>query len=221
MKKSLIVLLLVLSTIMFTFALKPVKAYDIHVEYPVFSGLENPVVEVFINTYIENEVNRYTEDFESFVAESWTSPSGAPFQLHITFDVKYSKTPFISVVLYIYRFEGGAHGITNVISLNFDTTSGKLLRLKDIFEAGFDYESVIKSEILSKIEETPENFFEEAVGCVKNDKLDDRNFALTEDGLIIIFEEYELAPRYFGILEFKIPLEKLEIKEGFKISFVR
>ncbi len=54
-------------TIVFTFGLKPVKSYDIHVEYPAFSELENHTVENFINNYIENEVNRYVEDFEDFV----------------------------------------------------------------------------------------------------------------------------------------------------------
>ncbi len=56
---------------------------------------------------------------------------------------------------------------------------------------------MIKSEILSKVEENPESFFEEGLEYVKNDNLNARYFALTEDGVIIIFVEYELAPRYF------------------------
>ena len=38
----------------------------------------------------------------------------------------------------------------------------------------------------------------------------DQNFYITEEGkLVIVFDEYEVAPGYMGIVEFEIPTEVL------------
>ena len=100
-----------------------------------------------------------------------------------------------------------------------DRSSGRILALADLFEEGADYVSRISQEILEQMTQQVEaglaDYF--IPGGIWSDeecfqRIDpDQNFRLNEDGdLVILFDEYEVAPGSMGLPEFTIPRQSLE-----------
>lgn len=100
-----------------------------------------------------------------------------------------------------------------------DRSSGRILALADLFEEGADYVSRISQEILEQMTQQVEaglaDYF--IPGGIWSDEecfqhIDpDQNFRLNEDGdLVILFDEYEVAPGSMGLPEFTIPRQSLE-----------
>ena len=102
---------------------------------------------------------------------------------------------------------------------NIDKRKGKLVSLSGLFTAGFDYVSVLSSEIRRQMKEQmqekenimywvyPDNNTCSGFYQIK----EEQNFYFNEDGnLVIAFDKYEVAPGYMGCPEFIIPREKYE-----------
>ncbi|MCM1165699.1 MAG: GHKL domain-containing protein [Lachnospiraceae bacterium] len=98
--------------------------------------------------------------------------------------------------------------------INFDKGAGRVLELADMFGEGVDYVSVLSAEILEQMRYKNEHedgrFFVEG---------DDAFTAISEDAdfyidgfdrLVIVFDEYEVAPGFMGSPEFIIPKNLLE-----------
>lgn len=122
----------------------------------------------------------------------------------------------------VIRFDGvlnagGSGQYSRCITL--DKGSGEILELGDLFAEGTDYVGVISEEILSQmtaaVEAGEADYF--VPGGIWSDEecfesIDpNQNFYVDEDGdLVIIFEEYEVAPGSMGSPEFNIDRELLK-----------
>lgn len=122
----------------------------------------------------------------------------------------------------VIRFDGvlnagGSGQYSRCITL--DKGSGEILELGDLFAEGTDYVGVISEEILSQMTAAVEaggaDYF--VPGGIWSDEecfesIDpNQNFYVDEDGdLVIIFEEYEVAPGSMGSPEFAIDRELLK-----------
>ena len=51
----------------------------------------------------------------------------------------YNKNNILSIPLTMYEFTGGAHGLTNIKSFNYDLATGKELKLEDLFKFSDKY----------------------------------------------------------------------------------
>lgn len=100
-----------------------------------------------------------------------------------------------------------------------DKTSGKVLKLADLFKEGSDYVGVISADILRQMEEQvaadEANCF--IPGGIWSDEEcfkaidEDQNFYIDENNkLIIIFDEYEVAPGCAGMPQFTVEPEILQ-----------
>jgi hypothetical protein len=96
-----------------------------------------------------------------------------------------------------------------------DKTTGNIITLSDLYGQDTDYIDTISKEIKRQMQDrmaTDENniYFiksdEEPSGF---DKItDDTNFYIDENGnVVIVFDEYEVAPGYMGVVEFTLPQE--------------
>ncbi|MCM1055300.1 MAG: GHKL domain-containing protein [Bacteroides sp.] len=91
----------------------------------------------------------------------------------------------------------------------FDKDGEKVLELSDMFEEGADYTAVLSAEILGQMTYKNENegagFFIEGSDAFTEIK-EDANFYIDAfDRLVIVFDEYEVAPGFMGCPEFIIP----------------
>lgn len=157
------------------------------------------------NQTLESKVNRLIKE----TAEE-TLPSGRYKEMNIiTAASKYEVTVNIKEILSIrfenyYYPEKMANGITKVRGLTVNLITGKKYRLKHLFSSE-NYKAYLNRIIEKQIEERDIQLIEEFTGITGNEV-----FYLTEEALVIVFQEYELTPGYFGVLEFEIPYQDLK-----------
>ena len=109
-------------------------------------------------------------------------------------------------------YEGGAHGINQLLTLNFDTQTGKLYRLQDVFVAGYEY----------RLNELLLNALLEQTDCMTVDELRKKgylysmdmfaseNFMLGTDAITFVYNPYEIASYSMGKTELTINYGDLE-----------
>lgn len=121
-------------------------------------------------------------------------------------EVTYQSPEIICVAINSYLNTGGAHGNTNISFLNFNSQTGKLLQNDDI----------IKNDDFLKLAEKYFNIeFQE---ILNENGFDDyffgdvfhlpENIGFSEEGVILLYNVYEIAPYSEGITEFTIPFEE-------------
>lgn len=116
----------------------------------------------------------------------------------------------ISVIQNDYEYTGGAHPNATRFAQTFSTVTGKRLTLKDI---ATDVEEAIKGINDYILQETKKEdykgyFFEDYKKHIK-DILTEDTWYFSDEGLVIISNEYIISPHSTGILEFTIPYSEL------------
>lgn len=122
-----------------------------------------------------------------------------------------SSTDTASYIYTIYMDTLGAHGNTTFKTFTFDTHSGALLSLSDLFLPGADY--------LSKLSSLSRSALAASLGDALNSSMlddgttpQDDNFAdffLDNRDLVILFAPYQVAPYAAGPQTVRIPLSEL------------
>ena len=158
-------------------------------KYPVVSGQISKDAQEKINGYMRKEVQQFMQNGkEAQTAQLVTS-------------VTYNQKGLISfLILYDDYYEGAAHGLQTLKGYTFETATGKLLRLRDLYDIDGTGRDFINSEISRQIEENAITLFEPFNGISGNPE-----FYLVPDYVVIVYQPYEIAPYAAGILEFPIP----------------
>jgi hypothetical protein len=165
-----------------------------------------PTVLLKNNQTLENRINRIIKG----EAQSML-PAGRYTNFNIIsaasqYDITVNQNQILSIRLENYFFpEKAANGVTKVKGITVNLINGKDYRLKDLFKANSNYQSVLNSIIERQIKEEDILLIEEFPGIRGNEE-----YYLTEAKLVIIYQRYELTPGYYGVLEFKIPYGELE-----------
>ncbi|HEY0826802.1 MAG TPA: DUF4163 domain-containing protein, partial [Bacilli bacterium] len=111
--------------------------------YPVIVELPNPQVQQKINQTILNEVYKLLQT-QGYGQNPMTESTGY-------YEIKSNERGIFSLSLFNYSFSGGAHGLTLQKSLTFNTETGKLYPLQELFKPGSDYISrlsmIVKEQI--------------------------------------------------------------------------
>ena len=177
--------------------------------------LDNKEVEEKINNKISKAISSFEEEIVGLAKkdnEFYLANKLEPRQyvIFVNYIVTKNSDNILSITLSLYSYLGGAHGSTKDISFNFDTRTGNNGSLKDYFGNNSSYKDIILNNIKKTVEENPEMYFKEAV-----DKLTDvpynQKFYLTNDTLVVYFDEYAIAPYVAGIVQFKIPYSDFPI----------
>ena len=109
-------------------------------------------------------------------------------------------------------YEGGAHGINQLLTMNFDTQSGRLLRLQDVFVAGYEHrlnelltDALLKQTDCKSLDELRQKGY-----LYSMDMFAPENFVLGEDGITFVYNPYEIASYSVGKTELTIDYVDLE-----------
>lgn len=187
--------------------------YNIQVEYPQFKNVSasfNKEISDLITGEIENfkkdakanwEARRATATPENPVPENPTTP----FDFIATWTPTQINDKYISFVINIYYFVGGAHGVTEVDAFNYDIEKNKDININDFLgssealtalseltaeritsqlqSGGLTIDNILKQMIQEGTQPTQENF---------------NNFNFNSNSLIIYFQQYQVAPGYIG-----------------------
>ena len=176
-----------------------------NLKIPQIEGMKNKVLQAKLNAEFMKTIMQFKNDIQKQANEG----DRFPYEAYATYFVSYNKNNVLSLTIELYSYTGGAHGITIRKSYNIDLNSGKNLPLNDLFKKGYNYQDIINKEIKRQIDGAPEGyFFKDQFKTIK----EDQPYYLTNDGIIICFELYEIAPYATGFPEFLISYEML--KEG-------
>ena len=156
---------------------------------------------------VKSESKEYKKEYYQIVlSESNKDYVKYQYELYIDYKLTYNKNNVISIPMNVYEFTGGAHGMTYLNSYNYNLINGKKLKLSDIFKENIDYKKIIDNYIKYVIKKNPDIYFQGNNGF-KGIK-EEQSFYIEDDGIVIYFDLYEIAPYYVGIPKFKIKYDE-------------
>ena len=170
------------------------------------TALEESVDE--INAEIEQITNQLIAEFETFMEEEQGYQ-----ELIIENEVVAKTEEYFTLNLFCYQ--ANASGYEQNFYYTIVLTTGERIFLKDLFEEGADYISVLSDEI--KVQMKEQMAADENVSYWLEDEMEEFNFnSITEEtsfylnregNVVICFNEGEVAPMYMGCVEFEIAPE--------------
>lgn len=136
-----------------------------------------------------------------------------PWAAQIKADITRNDGVTLSVLREVYENFGGAHPMITYRAENFDVASQGRLLLSDLFTVSEeDYSPRLRDMILAQMDQKETEsgvlYFDYAREQLMT-LLDPMDFALTEDSLLIFYNEYALAPHAAGLQHFYLPLSDL------------
>lgn len=161
-----------------------------------------------INREIEAYTNQLLEEFKEDVEAGEDNFRELSVSYEVTMDTD------IWFTLRISAFEAQGGGANQVKYYHIDKTTGKEMKLADLFAANPNYISAISDEIKLQMREQMAKgggkvYFIAGEGGTEDgfDTISpDEDFYLTPEGnLVIVFDEYQVAPGSMGCPEFTIP----------------
>ncbi len=131
-----------------------------------------------------------------------------PYEVVMEYTITYNQNCFLSLYTETYEYTGGAHGMTTRVSETWDLEHRLKAKLSDFISAR-DLRDFLIRNILNLIEEEIRSgnsfvYFEDYKNLVE-ENLNMDNFYLSNEGLVIYFGLYEIAPYASGIRTFTIP----------------
>ncbi|PNR99908.1 hypothetical protein X927_04435 [Petrotoga mexicana DSM 14811] len=225
MKKSLSIFLLL---ILFSMTLYSIEYVTLsseltenlsgRVSIPFFYGTKDAPSAFLLNSYLAKDVEDFLSEYldESYSFRNSTEDSKGPYvEVIIESEVGFVSDSFVSFYADYFSFVYlQAHPMTTRETYNYDLTLSKFLNLYDFLDLYSDDTGesfqIIKETIIEEINSDPKIYFnvDETLDTIGYD----RDYYITNEDLVIIYQLYEIAPYSSGIREFKIPLKELGIE---------
>ena len=124
------------------------------------------------------------------------------WEAQIDGEVIYQSEEIISISITSYINTGGAHGNLHITFLNFDALNGKRIPNGNLFHNIDAFKDIAKRYFYETLEDKsvlfePDNFTLPV------------NFGYSLDGLVLLYNVYEIAPYSTGVIDFTIPFDEL------------
>ena len=210
------------------------KFFRIQAEYPKFETVA-PDFNQKIAHLISGKINNFKEEsLDNWKARLKTLPAGesvpenpqVPFDFIASWQRAQLNHKYLSLVIKIYYFTGGAHGSEEIYAFNYDMVKKKEIKINDFLgyseEALPTISQISAQDIISQLQ---------SMGWKENDNLKEmvsqgtaplpknfRNFNFNSYSLIIYFQRYQVAPGAAGSLTVTIPkttLQEIPVKSPY------
>ncbi|MFG6687978.1 DUF3298 and DUF4163 domain-containing protein [Mariniflexile sp. HNIBRBA6329] len=149
---------------------------------------------------IEESITLFNEEFNKFNTDF--PDVTQPWEAQIDGEVMFRSPEIISIAITSYTNTGGAHGNTNISFLNFDAVTGKRIQNSNLITNKDAFKNVAKSYFKDALTEDDVIFEPDTFQLPAN-------IGFTIEGVILLYNTYEIAPYSTGIIDFTIPIEKV------------
>lgn len=183
---------------------------EIELDIPTVKTENKKVEEIF--TTINSDINAFVARITNDAKKDLFHPK---YVVKSSFEVPYNKNDLLSLVVNNYEYLGGAHGMTTLIPYNYDLKTGGKLILKDLFVDGYDYKKVCDEFIRGEIAKNKDLYFDQG-GYFKG-VTDTQDFYISQNGITVFFQLYDIAPYAAGLRYFEVPLDKFDSQLKFNI----
>jgi len=186
---------------------------DYTIEYPVFCSSCYKTCVTTVNEFYRNralEFRRYceTELFDSAVAQYKDAILNSfpvrVFEALSVFVMTYMCGCIISLYNDRYEYTGGAHGNTLRESQTWDLSHCGVIDLATLATCQPDFKTYILSVVEQQIKKEPDLYFENYQELIAQ-TFSEQNFYARKKGIVIYFQQYDIAPYSSGIREFLLP----------------
>ncbi len=183
------------------------------IEYPVFQGTQYQLSLMVINNYYKTRALEYqsyvrkelfpqaVEQYENAVENGFPV---IPYEVITKFNVTYQYACILSLYTDKYEFTGGAHGNTIRSSQTWNLQGCRRLRLAELFGCGLNPKTYILEQAKKQIAKEPEIYFENYEELLE-ETFNEKSFYCSPRGIVVYYQQYDIAPYSSGIREFLIP----------------
>lgn len=168
---------------------------------------------------MNKSIEEYAQGFMQEFQENLKSQGEGYQDLKLDYEVVTDNAEWLTLKVNALQVE--ASGYQQVKFFHIDKKTGKEAVLSDLFVEDSDYVEIISQNILEQMktqmqeDESKVYFYEGDGDGIEEGEFkeikEDQNFYFGKNGeLVIVFDEYEVAPGCMGIVEFTIPLQCIE-----------
>lgn len=185
--------------------------YAISAQTPMLAGSDNPNVKAF-NKAVAELIQHEIEYFRKNVLAQM---SAQPISSGSSFDTQYV---LISQKDGIWSFkfdfsgyaDGAAHPYHYSLTFNYDLEKGEKLSMNDLFPSDSKYLELISRYCIAELSKRDIGFYGGFQDGAEPTPENYRNWNLTPAGLLITFDEYQVAPYVVGPQTITIPYSELK-----------
>lgn len=182
--------------------------YTITLQTPVLTGSNDPRLRLF-NAEMDSFVSSAASGFKVDLANVPPTPDSNSSTFDVRYDVLLPPGPIISLQLQTEGYiTGAAHPFHTSHSVNFDIQAGRDLTLADLFVPGSEYLQSISQHCIQELLARKIDFSDFTAGAAPTPD-NYRNWNITNSGLLITFDEYQVAPYAAGPQQVTIPYSQL------------
>jgi hypothetical protein len=187
----------------------PAPAYTLKARIPVLQGSDDPRV-----TNFNNEMGLLTQEeiakFKDNVAQTRPLPgsSGSSYDQQYKLLSPPGNLVSLKFQIQIYIYES-AHPNTHSRTVNYDLEAGADVRLEQLFLPGSDYLVRIANYCIAKLKSRNIGFESFSSGAQPS-PANYGNWNITTDGLLITFDEYQVAAYAAGPQEVVVPYAEIQ-----------
>jgi hypothetical protein len=201
----------------------PVMSGEAAVQHAAFSQAVQALVDEWMRAYSPEQLGTPDPELPWSVNISYQVTSAPDWVPAIPFAVS-SKAPeqqnseqvifqggreVLSILFEDFAYLGGAHPGMFYVALNYDAGTGKVLALQELFKPGTDYLGLISSLSIADLQSRTDLSGVLDLNGANPSEENYRVWAITPQGLLIIFSEYQVAPGAAGAQSVLIPYETL------------
>ena len=158
-----------------------------------------------LNKDIKDKIKKLIDEFMSYAQTE--VEYNFTYTLDISYD-EYGNENYLSYVFYTSTYTGGAHPDNQIFTINYDIKKNQLVTIEEIIENKFtlSYLSDKSRRILKQNDQfKDETSLEMLINGTTPNKENFKNFVFTENGIVIYFEQYQIAPYSAGSFKVLIP----------------
>lgn len=194
----------------------------ITLQYPVIEGMKSQMLQDEINGIFKELAEKAAQEGKnnalSLTEAAKEVKDWIPNQCetYFNYQIKFNQKNILSLVFQNYQYAGGAHGSTVQTSYTINLETGQQYALKDLFREDADYVSLISNEVKQQLEERD---LTEALFEPFDQIAADQPYYLSNNGIVVYFQQYEILPYAAGIQEFsneQLPSQLLNDPELFQ-----
>ncbi|QHI73558.1 DUF3298 and DUF4163 domain-containing protein [Aminipila terrae] len=182
------------------------------IEYPQFCWSNYKKSLNTINKFYYNKAKEfqrfYTKELYKPAVEQYiySIENGFPVRVYeglAVYQITYNMACIISLFYDNYIYLGGAHGSTIRTSETWNLQKNSMIKLGELMECPTDYKGFILKAINDEIKKDTSIYFDDYEELAEKN-FNSNNFYCIPKGIVIYYQQYDIAPYSSGIREFLI-----------------
>ncbi|NRA91375.1 MAG: DUF3298 and DUF4163 domain-containing protein [Psychroserpens sp.] len=156
---------------------------------------------------LEDALVQFENEFEAFKTKF--PDSAQQWEFFVDGEITFSSEHLICIALNTYLDTGGAHGNTNITFFNFNPETGEQFSLSELIDDSNSFSSLVEQELMKHLSAKDKGNTAEDYFFGKDFQLPE-SIGFSDEGVIILYNPYEIASYSQGIIEFTIPYEMID-----------